>query len=128
MNRTSRARGFTLIVVSMAFGSSCAWVGDTGSVKTATDLAVECKTDEALKALDRAERAGGLGMYLADLERIGILREAGREEEARRALETYRALPETASTSDQELEASISDFISELQKERLERTGKSTCD
>ena len=52
--------------------------GDTDSVKEASELAIDCKADEALAAVDRALQGGGLGAGIADLLRVAILRDAGR--------------------------------------------------
>jgi hypothetical protein len=107
--------------------AACGWAGDTGSVKKATDLAIDCKTDEALAALNKAQEGGGLGKYLSYLERVGILRDAGRMAEAEKALEVYMALPETASSDPAEVEKSVQKFVDELRKERQKRTGTATC-
>jgi len=45
-------------VIAMIFTASvltaCGWAGDTGSIKSGSELAVDCKTDEALAAFDNA--------------------------------------------------------------------------
>lgn len=117
----------TLAVVFAALVSGCGSLGDTGSIKEATSLAVACRTDEALRALDKAERGGGLGKYLAGLERVGILRDAGRDTEAADALETYRAREESRYTSDEEIESSLENFVAELREKRRDKTGSSVC-
>ena len=88
---------------------------------------MECRTDEALAALDTAEASGGLSKYMAGLERVGILRDAGRSEEAAKALQAYKSQPETASSSDEEIEESLTKFVDELRKERKQSTGSSEC-
>lgn len=117
----------TACLHSAALLTGCGWTGDTGSVKKATDLAIECRTDEALVALDQAREGGGLGKYLSYLERVGILRDAGRMAEADKALEAYMALPEAASSDPAEVEKSIQEFIDKLRKERKEQTGSPAC-
>jgi hypothetical protein len=107
--------------------TACGWTGNTGTVKKATDLAIDCRVDEALAALDKAREGGGLGKYLSYLERVGILRDAGRTAEAEKALEFYLALPETASRDPADVEKSVQKFIDELRKERQKRSGKATC-
>jgi hypothetical protein len=102
-------------------------MGDTKSVNRASKLAVECKTDEALAALDTAEAGGGLGTYLAELERVGILRDVGRTAEAEQALQVYMSRPETADSDVQEVEESIEAFIEKLRDKRLDETGSATC-
>jgi len=114
-------------ILLAALLASCGSIGDTGSVKKASDLAIDCQTDEALSELATAEAGGGLSKYLAGLERVGILRDAGRTAEAVEALRAYKSMPETASSNDEEIEKSLKKFVDELRKERLERTGTATC-
>ena len=42
-------------------------VGEVGAVKEANELAIACKTNEALAAVDRASGGGGLGASIGDL-------------------------------------------------------------
>lgn len=116
-----------IAILSAALLASCGAIGDTGSVKEASELAIDCQTDEALEKLNTAEAAGGLSKYLAGLERVGILRDAGRTAEAAEALKAYKSMPETASSDDEEIEKSLKEFVDELRKKRLERTGTATC-
>lgn len=117
--------------VSLAFTvfwlSACGSLGDTKSIKSANELAVACRTDEALTALDRAEQGGGLSQYLAGLERVGILRDVGRDREAADALAAYKAQPEAASSSNEDIEQSLGEFIEGLREERFKKTGSTTC-
>jgi hypothetical protein len=115
------------LIFSLLLLSGCGFLGDTKSINAATDLAIDCSTDEALAALDKAEEGGGLSKYLAALEWVGILRDAGRDGEANEALAAYKALPEAASSSDEEIERSLDEFIEGLREERRERTGSPTC-
>lgn len=116
-----------LAAVCAALLSGCGSLGDTGSIKEAASLAVDCRTDEALRAVDMAEQGGGLGKYIAGLERVGILRDAGRDAEAAAALEMYKAREENRSTSDEEIESSLDDFVAELREKRRDKTGSSVC-
>jgi len=122
-----RSRWLLAVCVSTALLASCGSIGDTGSIRKAGDLAVECRTDEALAALDTAEASGGFSKYMASLERVGILRDAGRSKEAAKALQAYKSQPEMASSSDEEIEKSLTDFIDGLRKKRKQSTGSSTC-
>jgi hypothetical protein len=117
----------TLAAVAVLLVCGCGSLGDTGSIREATSLAVDCRTDEALLALDTAEQGGGLGKYLAGLERVGILRDAGRDAEAADALEDYKAQEETRSSSDEEIESSLDEFVAELREKRRDKTGSSVC-
>lgn len=107
--------------------TACGMKGDTRSINNATDLAIDCRTDEALAALDQAQQGGGLGKYLSYLERVGILRDAGRMAEADKALEAYLALPEAESSDPDKIEKSVQEFIEKMHKERKERTGSPSC-
>ncbi len=116
-----------VVMLAATVLTGCGMAGDTQSIKSATDLAIDCRTDEALAALDKAQQGGGLGKYLSYVERLGILRDAGRTAEAEKALEAYMALPETASSDPEKTEKSIQEFIDEMRKERKERTGSASC-
>ena len=61
-------------------------VGEIDAVKEANELAIACKTDEALAAVDRAMQGGGLGSGIGDLLCVVILRDAGRTAEANAAM------------------------------------------
>jgi len=119
-----RSLGVFTVTAALA---GCGAIGDTGSIKSANELAIACKTDEALAALDRAEAGGGLGSYLAGLERVGILRDAGRSSEADVALLRYLERPEAESTNRSETEQSIDEFVSKLREARREETGQAAC-
>ena len=116
-----------LLIVSLL--SACLFeIGDTDSVKEASELAIDCKTDEALAAVDRASQGGGLGAGIADLLRVAILRDAGRSEEADAAMalrnERWKVDDENAA----EAEKSVVKTVSEIRSERQKRTGEITCD
>ncbi len=115
------------VVVALLVSAACGSLGDTGAIKEATELAIDCNTDAALRQLDQAEASGGLGFYLAGLERVGILRDAGRTAEAKQALEAYLAKPEADSGSPEQLESAINDFVKELREKRRKRTGSTAC-
>lgn len=117
----------TVAVLVMSLTAACGMMGDTRSVNKAQELAVNCETDKALALLDKADTSGGLGMYVADLSRVGILRDAGREPEAAAALEAYMSLPENADTSAEEVRKSLRQYIDNLRKERRKSTGSESC-
>lgn len=90
-------------------------------------LAVHCKTEEALKVLDEAEKGGGLSAKLAILEREAVLREAGRDEEADAVRAKRENDPNTTDKDKAEAEKSIQDTIENIRKEREKQTGSRTC-
>ncbi len=107
--------------------TACGWAGDTRSVKDANELAIECRTDEALAAVEQAEQGGGLSSYLADLQEVVILRDAGRMAEADAAMaarnERIEADPESAA----EAEEAVKESLAQLRAEREKETGSATC-
>lgn len=126
-SKITHSHAAAVTILSAVLVTSCGWMGDTDSVKAASELAINCQTDAAIDALKTAEAGGGLSQYIAGLERVGILRDAGRTAEAAEALKAYKAMPETASSSDAEIEKSLQDFVTELRKERKEQSGRATC-
>jgi hypothetical protein len=110
-----------------ALMTGCGVVGDTGALRDATDLAVDCRPDEALALLARAQEGGGFSSYMADLEKVGILRDAGREAEAQAAFEAYKARLEVDAANAAEAEQGVQEFVEKLREERRERSGSATC-
>ena len=102
--------------------------GDVDAVKQAENLAIACKTDEALAALDRATQGGGLAGGMADLMRVAFLRDAGRMAEADAAMkqrnERWKADAENAA----EAEKAVDESVEELRAERQKQAGHRTCD
>ncbi len=125
--KTHRGVNTSAIITCIVSLSGCGMMGDTGSVKSANELAIDCRTEEALAALEKAEQSGGLSKYLAGLERVGILRDAGRDDEAAKALADYKAQPEAATSDDAEIERSLDEFIAELRNQRQAKSGSATC-
>lgn len=112
------------------FSSGCGTglrLGDTGAVREANRLAIECRTDEALAAVDRAVSAGGFGGSIGDLQRVVFLRDAGRYSEASAALaernRKWNVTPQQAADAERAIEKSIG----ELRDEREKATGRRTC-
>ena len=107
--------------------TACGTIGDMGSIKEASELAVDCQPDKAIAALDRARQQGGLSGYMAMLEKVVVLRDAERDGAAESALEEYLALPEVDPGDRADTEESIDESLRELRKLREERTGRATC-
>ena len=51
---------------------ACGTIGDTAAIREASQYAVDCQPDKALAILDRAQQAGGLSAYIAELEKIVV--------------------------------------------------------
>ena len=99
--------------------------GDIESAKKAMDLAVECKTDEAVAASQRASQSGGLGGALGDAERVVILREAGRNSQADAARAAY--LSKAGASAAAELDKSTALGVEQIRVDRAKRSGKRSC-
>jgi len=125
MNRSDLRRVGELCAAAFAITllASCGTLGDTGAVKEANELAIACETDEALRAVDRAARGGGLGANIANLQRVVILRDAGRLSEADAAMAERNA----RAGADAEAERSVSKSLEDLRAERLKQTGRRVC-
>lgn len=116
-----------LLAVLMSLLPACGTVGDTGAVKDANELAITCKTREALAAVDRASQGGGLSANIADLQRVVILRDAGRTSEANAAMAERNKRANADAKAATEAEQSVAKSIEQLQSERKKLTGRRTC-
>jgi len=102
--------------------------GEVGAVKEANELAIACKTNEALAAVDRASGGGGLGASIGDLQRVVILRDAGRMSEANAAMAERNKRWGVDAKAAAEAEEAVAKSMEEMRAERLKRTGRRTCD
>lgn len=107
--------------------ASCGAIGDSDDVEQAYELAIDCKTDQALQAADRAAKGGGLAAELANYQKVAILREAGRTTEADSALQELDAKAEADAESAAEAEDAVSDNVEGIRDEREKRTGTRRC-
>jgi hypothetical protein len=102
--------------------------GEIGAVKEANELAIACKIDEALAAVDRAVQGGGLGASIGDLQRVVILRDAGRVAEANAAMVERNERWDADAKNVSEAEEAVAKSLEEMRAERQKRTGRRTCD
>ena len=107
--------------------SGCGTMGNTDAVKDATELAIDCQTGKALAALDRADQGGGLAANIADLERVVILRDAGRTSEATAAMAERNARAGADAKDRAEAEQAVAKSLDDLRAERQKRTGSPVC-
>ncbi len=120
--------GKTIMTASIiATLSACGSMGNTDAVKDASELAIDCQTDKALAALNRAEQGGGLAAHIADLERVVILRDAGRMSEAAAAMADRNTRAKADAEARTEAEEAVAESLDELRDERQKRTGRRTC-
>ena len=115
--------GFTVLLSGCLFK-----VGDTDSVKEASELAIDCKTKGALAAVDRASQGGGLSASIADLLRVAILRDVNRTEEAEAAMAERSERWQVDAKDVAEAEKSVAKTVEGIRAERQKRTGHLTCD
>jgi hypothetical protein len=131
MQITSSVRGRVvnglLAVVASTLLAACGTIGDTGAVKHANELAIACKTDQALIAVDRAAQGVGLAAHIADLQRVVFLRDAGRVAEANAALAARNARIGADAEAAAKAERGISESLEELHAERQKRSGRRVC-
>ena len=93
-------------------------IGDTGAVREANELAIECRHDEALQAVDQAEQGGGLGAAVAGLQRVVVLRDAGRTGEATAAMDKRNRSLGVDAKNAAEAERAVEESLKELRGER----------
>ena len=122
MKRLLILTGLLLLAASIS-GFSIA-----GAVGEGMKLAVECKTDEALEVLDKAQKKRGLTGALAILELEAVLRDAGRDEQAD-AIQAKRESKQAGMTEKQkeEAEKAILETVDNIRNERKKQTGSATC-
>ncbi len=107
--------------------AACSLTGDSGSVKQANELAIACRHDAALAVADRAQQGGGISGGVAELQKVVILRDAGRRDEADAVLRARNANPYVSAENAAETETAIQQSLSELRDERFRRTGSRGC-
>ena len=120
-------RDTTAFIIILLALFACGTIGDTAAIREASQYAVDCQPDKALAILDRAQQAGGLSAYIAELEKIVVLQDAGREQQAAAALKSYHAQHDQDPQSRENTENSIRDSLKELRDLRLKETGQRTC-
>jgi hypothetical protein len=118
-----------LFVATASLLSACSVFkfGEIGAVKEANELAIACKTHEALAAVDRAEQGGGLGASIGDLQRVVILRDAGRVAEANATMVERNKRWNADAKNVKEAEDAVAKSLEEMRAERQKRTGRRTC-
>lgn len=107
--------------------SACGTVGDTSAVKDANNLAIACETDKALMAVDSAAKSGGLSASIADLQRVVILRDAGRLAQANAAMADRNARADADAQAAAEAERAVSESLEEMRSARQKQTGRRVC-
>ncbi|MDW4500554.1 hypothetical protein R5H30_21380 [Sulfitobacter sp. D35] len=122
--RLSGAMGLGLAAIALA---SCASFGNTNAVKEANELAISCRTEEALAASTQASSGETLARELAELQKVVILRDAGRLEEADRALDLRNQRVKADAQTRAETEQAVEQSVADLRAQRTDRTGQPLC-
>ena len=107
--------------------TACGTVGDTAAVRDANELAIACKPDEALRAVDRAAKGGGLGAGIAELQRVVILRDAGRMSEATAAMAERNTRASADAEAAAKADRAVAQSLDDLRSERQKQTGRRVC-
>ena len=102
--------------------------GDVDAVNEASEVAIVCKTNEALAAVDRASGGGGLGACISDLQRVVMLRDGGRSAQADAAMAERNKRWGVGARAAAEAEKSVAESVEQMRYERQKRTGRRTCD
>ena len=129
MTRTTRPGKSRSLLAALTLPAlaACGALGDTRSVRDASDLAIECRTDEALAAAEQAAQGGGLGSHIADLLKVVILRDAGRMAEADAAMAERNKRAGATAEEAAEDEQAVQESLADLRAERKKKTGSATC-
>jgi hypothetical protein len=127
MNKNLQGIHSLIAALALPALSACGMMGDTSSVRDANKLAIECRTDEALAAVEHAEQGGGLSSYIADLQKVVILRDAGRMAEAEAAMAARNERADASAENIAEAEEAVEESLAELRAERKKKTGSATC-
>ena len=128
MNRFLKPTSLLKLTGLLLMAASISGFSIAGAVGEGMKLAVECKTDEAVKVLSDAQEKRGLTGALAILELEAVLRDAGRDEEAD-AIQAKRESQQAGMTEKQkdEAEKAILKTVDNIQTERKKQTGSATC-
>ena len=105
----------------------CVSIGNTNAVEQANELAIACRTDEALALAGRTTDPTTLAGGIAELQRVVFLRDAGRIAEADRALEARNMRVGADASESADTAQSVEASLAELRAERRARTGRAVC-
>ena len=120
----------TFIFVSMFVSQAAlagAFMGDVKDTKEAMKLAIKCDHEQALQKLDKAVAEGGFAAQLADLEKVVVLIDAGRDREAKDLMAERNARIDASEDEISEAEASVKETLENLRDEREKQTGRRSC-
>jgi hypothetical protein len=118
-----------LLVAALASSSAfCGAPGETATMNQIKALLMECRHDDALALLDEAEENGAMGMDLGELERVIILYDAGRVDDAEAAFENWQEVTGADGRKVQRERQAWELSLQQMQQERRIRTGSPVCE
>lgn len=125
-----RAAALLLPVILAACGvaeaPSAATGLQTGVQAETTELAIACRHDAALAALDRAEAAAG-STSASGLQRVILLRDAGETIAAARVLRERNARDDVTAEEAVQSGTAVEDGLEVIRAQREARSGRRTC-
>ena len=130
MKSISATRRAALLILGLAVTVSSAHgavIGDLEDAKKGMKQAIKCHYDKALEKLDTAIAEGGFAAELAALEKVVVLLDAGREDEAKEAMAERNKRAGATPEEIAEAENSIAETLENLRAEREKQTGSRTC-
>ncbi|WP_226623011.1 hypothetical protein [Alloyangia pacifica] len=92
-----------------------------------TELAIACRHEEALVALDGAEAAQGGSTSTTELQRVVVLRNAGRTMDAARVLRERNARDDVTVDAAVYSGTAVEEGLEVIRSERAARTGSRSC-
>ncbi len=92
-----------------------------------TELAVACRHDEALAALDQLEAGMGGSTSATELQRVVVLRNAGRTMDAARVLRERNARDDVTVEAAVQSGTAVENELELIRSERAARTGSRSC-
>lgn len=118
----------TLLATSFASSPAiCGMEGGTEAMNQINALLMECNHDDALAVLDQAESAGEMSFEMAEMERVIILYDAGRKDEADAAFANWQ---EETGADQGEVDRQKKGWelsLQQMQQQRRIETGSPTC-
>lgn len=118
-----------LVVATLASGT--AFSGKSGETETMNQikaLLMECRHDDALEVLDNAEESGAMGADLGELERVIILYDAGRVDEAEAAFNNWEKVTDADGRKVERERQAWELSLQQMQQERRRITGSPVCE
>ncbi|WP_353471510.1 hypothetical protein PVT71_09320 [Salipiger sp. H15] len=130
--RAAARRAGAALLLPLLLGACAAEVAPVTAVTPesfpeSTELAIACRHDEALAALDRTEAARGGATSASELHRVVLLRDAGRALDAERVLRERNSRPDVSADDAVYSGNAVVEGLDSLRAARTARTGRPHC-